>query len=649
MLLSRRFLVLTAWIFVGAAVVFSGSWWLTSSAARKALDKSARIAASDTAEYFAAEFPEIERMIQGAPPTPEQRHFVRDVIEHTRVFVVKLFGPDGELKFDSRYMDPHVAEQPLPTEARVQEARHRNEVHQNWPAVFAAKGDGERLPRFYAEAVERLIADGKQIGHLEVSIDQTARAQGAYEIARSYGAGIAALTTLAYLVPALGFLWGSQQQLRTREEMLKDARNDPLTGLVNRASFKELVDGKIEEAGTEHAFSIHFVDLDRFKDVNDTRGHAVGDELLRRAARRLTKAAGPDACVCRLGGDEFAIFQHGNTSEENSRLAERIIADLGEPFWAKDEIRIGASVGIARYPEDGRSTFDLLKAADLALYDAKRLGRGCFSFYHPAMQAREDRRASVKQRLIRAIDRHEFEIHYQPIYAMPGRALSGFEALLRLSDEEGGIPTSEFIAVAEETGAMDRLGKLVLEEACRTATYWQSGLIVAVNLSAAQFQAGTLVGFVREALATSGLPPRRLELEVTESILMADPDAVALQLDSLREMGVSIALDDFGTGYSSLSYLWAFPFDKLKIDGSFIRNLEQGNERSEAFLNSVVALGEALGLSITVEGVQTSSQAEQISRMNVNFVQGYHYGRPMPSQAKDSLLREDRQGSSEDA
>jgi diguanylate cyclase (GGDEF)-like protein len=375
------------------------------------------------------------------------------------------------------------------------------------------------------------------------------------------------------------------------------------------------------------------LDLDRFKNVNDSLGHAAGDALLREVANRLRSALRSTDVLARLGGDEFAIIQAGSDDQSTSSvdLATRICKRIAEPFLLLGrEIEVGASIGIAMVPEHGNDRERLLKKADLALYRSKSAGRNCFTLYDEAMSAELEARNTLESDLRDAIARCHFEVHYQPFFDVETGDRRGLEALVRWRHPTRGlVPPDQFIPLAEETGLIVPLGEWVLRRACDDATSWPAGIKVAVNLSSVQFKQADLFDVIQSALKNSGLPPERLEIELTESVLLERAVENHAFMQKLRGIGVSLSLDDFGTGYSSLSCLTAFPFDKIKIDKSFIRNLTK-RDKSSAIISSIVTLARGLDMSVTAEGVETSEQFEQLRALGVNFAQGYLLGRPVP-------------------
>jgi diguanylate cyclase (GGDEF)-like protein len=415
------------------------------------------------------------------------------------------------------------------------------------------------------------------------------------------------------------------------------ARHDALTNLPNRLLFLE----KMEEAlACGEEFVVLFLDLDRFKNVNDTLGHPVGDALLCAVTKRLQMAVRGMDTVARLGGDEFAIIQVGAQPSDASELAGRIIESISESFHIMEhQVVIGTSVGIAIAPTDGSEPDQLLRNADMALYRAKSDGRGAYHFFQPDMDAQMQARHALELDLRKALIAGEFELHYQPLIELASGRVSGFEALARWNHpERGQIAPDVFIPVAEEIGLIVPLGDWVLKQACRDAATWPGKLSVAVNLSAAQFRNSTLALSVTAALGASGLDAKRLELEITESVLLQDDRTVLDALHQMRGLGVRISMDDFGTGYSSLSYLRSFPFDKIKIDRSFIRELGRKND-CVAIIRAVTRLGNNLGMATTAEGVETEEQLEILRAEGCTQAQGFLFSTPRPAAEVPAMLR----------
>lgn len=412
------------------------------------------------------------------------------------------------------------------------------------------------------------------------------------------------------------------------------AHYDSLTGLANRNLFKERIDEALARSpGPEAAFAVLLLDLDKFKSVNDALGHQCGDALLKQVASRIKAQIRDVDTAARIGGDEFAVIvAAGRAAMQDgaASLAARLVQAIAEPYHIDGHpVVIGCSIGVAMAPEHGMRVDEILRNADLALYKSKNAGRNCFHIYSAELKAEADRRNVLEIELREAIWREEIEVFYQPVIELgTGRAKS-VEALARWHHSTRGfIPPAEFIAVAEASGLIVELGNQVLAKACRDAVTMPGDVKVAVNLSALQFAGTNLIDSVTFALAESGLPESRLELEITESVFLADTRENLKTLERLKALGVSIALDDFGVGYSSLSYLTAFPFDKVKIDKSFIDRIDRCE--TVAVLKSIVQLAKTLKLSIVAEGVETSEQVARVHSLGIAFGQGYFFSRPVP-------------------
>ncbi len=412
------------------------------------------------------------------------------------------------------------------------------------------------------------------------------------------------------------------------------AHHDALTGLSNRAAFALALGRHLGEQTREPVpFALLGVDLDRFKAVNDTLGHPVGDKLLKRVAHRLRAAVRATDTVARIGGDEFSILLAGPvTPDAAGALASRVVEMVRRPFILDGEvITIGASVGVALAPQDGRSPVALMKSADLALYRAKVEGGNTVRFFEPGTDMLVQQRRVVEKELRRALRQDELDVFYQPLFDIRTQSVQGFEALVRWRHPERGLLLpAAFIGVAEETGLIVPIGARVLAIATRQAVAWGDNVSIAVNLSAVQFADGNIIDTVRNALEESGLEPHRLELEITESVLLRDSTATLTILHDLRDLGVRISMDDFGTGYSSLRYLRSFPFDKIKIDRSFVQEM-LSNEECATIIDAVIGIGRRLGITTTAEGVETPEQMGRLCEEGCDMVQGYLIGRPAPA------------------
>ena len=434
-----------------------------------------------------------------------------------------------------------------------------------------------------------------------------------------------------------------RERLRTEARIRTLAFNDPLTGLANRTRFFDLLSlHAASRRERDQAFAVLMLDLDRFKPVNDMLGHAAGDLVLGMVADRLSAVLRDDDVVARLGGDEFAVLQLGATEQDASALAGRIVETIGaRPFMLDGQsVHLGTSVGIALAPTDGHDPAELMRNADLALYAAKADGRATFRRYDVSLDEKTRERRAMEAGLRLALAEGQLELHYQPLVDARTGRISSAEALVRWNHPERGlIPPADFIGLAEETGLILPLGDWVLRTACAEAATWPEDMSVAVNLSPAQFRERSLVAQVASALASAGLSAERLELEITEGVLLTDEIKTLETLNALRASGVHISMDDFGTGYSSLSYLRKFPFDKIKIDQSFVRQVPHDAE-SAAIVRAIITMGMCLGMSTTVEGVETSEQFAFSVAEGCDTIQGYHISRPLDRVGFAALLDE---------
>jgi len=424
----------------------------------------------------------------------------------------------------------------------------------------------------------------------------------------------------------------------------QEAMRDSLTGLCSRLLFQERVTAAL--GGSENGPfkpAVMLIDLDRFKAVNDTLGHPVGDALLRLVSKRLRSVVRQDDAIARLGGDEFAVLvSPALEQDEMAALAGRIIDVIGRPYLVDGHlVNVGASIGIAVSSQEGCEYNQLLRSADLALYTAKNAGRSTYSFFEPAMNARALARRALEIDLRKALALGEFELHYQPQIDLESEAVVGFEALVRWRHPERGLVSpADFIPLAEEIGLIVPLGDWVMREACAEAVGWPAEISVAVNVSPYQFEdCSRLVDTIAKALSWSGLPGSRLEIEITESVLLRSEKTVIAALHCVRAMGVRVAMDDFGTGYSSLSQLHSFPFDKIKIDRSFVKdNADPAGQN--AIIRAITALGVSLGMATIAEGVETPDQLARIRAEGCTSVQGYLFSRPVPVEQISGLITE---------
>ena len=502
------------------------------------------------------------------------------------------------------------------------------------PVVETREGNAPDLPSFYARAYVPVLVDQVPIAVVAAYVDQTQERDRVHYAFLLAAVSLCLLSGLSFGIPAVALYRRTKEKQHGDRRIRFLAHHDALTGLANRARLVERLDEALAALPSRGgSFAVHFIDIDGFKEINDSVGHDGGNFVLTSVAERLRAAAQPGAVVARLGGDEFVVIQSrvdGKHAAEEfaNRLARALIAPMR---FKENEIAAMASVGVALAPADGNDPERLLKSADLALQKCKSDGRNCVRFFRPEMDAALLERIELEKAIRNAVLNDRFMLHYQPMIQISGRRLVGFEALIRLPAEDGSlIPPLVFIPVAEELRLIDRIGAWVLREACRTAALWPKHLTIAVNLSPAQFAAGSVSAMVAATLEETGLEPHRLELEITESLLLGNTQANLTELQTLKAMGVAIVMDDFGTGYSSLSYLWRFPFDKIKIDRSFMQGFEDSRRDAETVVKTIIGLGRELNMRVTVEGVETARQAAFLEKAEGDQAQGFYFGRPVP-------------------
>ncbi len=430
----------------------------------------------------------------------------------------------------------------------------------------------------------------------------------------------------------LGTVCDITEEIEAKARIEHISQHDALTGLANRHRLNHFLNARLDDGlSGERPMFVLALDLDRFKPVNDAFGHAAGDLVLREIANALTGSTRGTDLVARLGGDEFIVVTTDcRTQEQAERLCHRLIEQINQPIRiVGNEISVGASIGVVAAPYDGLTAEDLLRYADIALYEAKSSGRNLFRFYEPAMNERIMARRQLEMDMRQALQRHEFRLDFQPRYDAASQRIVGAEALVRwLHPARGLLSPASFIPLAEETGLIVELSDWVLGEACASALEWGDGLMVSVNLSPVEFQRDDLVERIAAVLNRTGIAPQRLELEITESVMLEDAAAALITMNQLKTLGIRLSMDDFGTGYSSLSYLRSYPFDGIKIDRSFIAGLDQ-SQSSEAIVHAIVSMGHALSLTVTAEGIETVAQLGKLTELACDQAQGFYLGRPM--------------------
>lgn len=503
-------------------------------------------------------------------------------------------------------------------------------------------GDGETDPIHFAEVNHPVTANGETQYVIRLRLDQTERFEIYQAAVSTLSIILASIVLLAVGIPALLALRSRKQAELADQQVHFLARHDPLTGLLNRSSFLDQLEHASDtRRGVNEQIGLFIIDLDGFKGINDGFGHDVGDELLRQLADSL-KFQGEDLdAIARLGGDEFAAFVSFDPDEVDLHdLANHTLAALTGIYEVNGhDVVTTASIGVAVSPDDAELPAELMQKADIALYNVKTNGRNGYAFFERGMEKRMKKRRNMEALLRQARHDQAFELHFQPLFDQQSRDLIAFETLVRMRDEKGEfVPPDVFIPVAEDMGMMEELGEFILREATAAAMHWPNHVGLAVNLSPKQFESGKLVSIVSSALVRSGLKAERLELEITESLLMSNSQRNLRQLELLKDIGVSIAMDDFGTGYSSLGYLWKFPFDKIKIDKSFLGGMENVDEKANQIVSTIIALGHTLEMCVTAEGVETEAQADFLNEHKCDQLQGFLLGRPMPREEIDKFI-----------
>ena len=606
-------------------------------------------AASAWARQLATTVPDLDLVFLGERPSAQAQSVLTSLRAMSGLVRFKLYDLKGGLQLVSDSVD--TLPQPHDTDAASQDlARHVAQAGSG--AADVRQGDGIRVPKVYSRSIVPVRHGASIIGVAEIWSDQSDSTAASETSIR-----LAALATAVAIALGIGAvaLFLRQRAGHARHAPARAAflsEHDVLTGALNHRDFSRRVEQACQQARARHgsaasSLAVICIDLDSFGDINNRHGHAVGDELLRRTGERLQSVLRGADLLARLAGDRFAVLQHGAAGSGSvTALVQRIVSRLSETHdlpGLPDALSVTASVGAALHGVDGDDASALMHNAELALLRAKASGRGSWSFYDASLDRRLQEHRALANELREALAHGRLQLHFQPLYGSSATALPaalsatliGYEALARWPHPtRGWVPPVEFIPVAEQTGQIQALGRWVLAAACAEAATWPAGLSVAVNLSAAQFGSGaasqTIVAEVAAALQTSGLAPGRLELEITESLLMNHTEQVLATLHALRKLGVRIAMDDFGTGYSSLAYLWRFPFDKLKIDRAFTQGLAT-DPRVAVIVRSIVTMAHSLSIRVNAEGVETVAQRDALWLQGCDELQGYLLGRPVPT------------------
>jgi diguanylate cyclase (GGDEF)-like protein len=623
-LLFRRSLIFAAvgMVFLGFAV-----WFGINAAVNRAVSADAEHKAREWAGYFIEQMPNLNRLIETGNPDASQMERIAAAEKIGDVFRFKLFDRRGVLTLISDEGTFAMSEDGNVKALEV--------LRSGISKVSLQDGRGkESRPPVYVEAYVPIVdGPGGVRGVVEVYIDQTNTASLFKTSFAALSFALALAGALAFGLPMTAYLLRSRQASEVRQRAEYLAHYEPMTGLLNRASFTEKLDSILRRRDQSQSLALVLLDVDEFKGINDVHGHGAGNEFLMHVANGIASVCRGTDIAARPGGDEFILALTDRSELEVIELVDRLRREASHPVLIQGKsmaAKLSAGIYMVNCGVDGMD--DAMHKADVALHQAKLDGGNTCRLFSEDVEISMQARRDLEQLIRSTAEQEGFELHYQPLLHTESGACAGFEALLRLPDGKGGlISPVTCIPVIEALGLINVVGKWVIEEAARTAATWPSHLFVSVNLSVKQFEDGQLAGHVKNALAESGLKPKRLELEVTETLLMQNTESIAQQINELRLLGVSIAMDDFGTGYSSLGYLWQFGFDKLKIDQSFVAALSHNDNKALEILDTIIMLGHKLDMTVTAEGIETAHQAEVLSSLSCDQVQGFLYGRPIPS------------------
>jgi diguanylate cyclase (GGDEF)-like protein len=627
-LLYRRSLIfaVVSMVVLGCAVFFG-----INAAVNRAVSADAEYEAQEWVAHFIEDMPNLDRLINTGKPDPRQRERIATAANVGDVFRFKLYDRQGV----TTLISDESASAVDTTSHEEEKAEALMVMRTGIGMIIVDHGsEKENQPMIFVEALVPIVdGHGGVRGAVEIYMDQSHTATLFKTTFAALSLGLALVAALTFGLPMMAYLLRHRQANEARARVDYLAHYEPMTGLRNRASFTDKLDSMLRRKDQSQSLALVLLDVDNFKGINDAHGHEAGDEFLKHVADCITGLCRETDIAARPGGDEFILAITGRSESEIVELVEQLMRDIAEPIVRRDKSISGKlSVGIYMVDRHADKMADALHKADVALYQAKTDGRNVYRLFTEDMEIGMQARRELEQLIRTTTEQESFELHYQPLLHAGSRACAGFEALLRLPDGKGGfISPGTCIPVIEAMGLINKVGKWAIEEATRTAATWPTHLFVSVNLSVKQFEDNVLIEHVKSALESSGLRPKQLELEVTETLLMQNTDSIAKQLGELRQLGVSIAMDDFGTGYSSLGYLWQYRFDKLKIDRSFVSALDKPHKKAREILDMIIMLGHKLEMTVTAEGIETEHQSEVLSELACDHVQGFLYGRPTPA------------------
>lgn len=590
------------------------------------------------AKFFATKLPNIEVLVSTGIPTERQEEIIQSIIDADDVFRFLIFDPEGHLVYVSDI-----------EEYRIERGPNVNEIAfdvystgKSWVEVRSGV-DNPHRPVAYAQTIVPVVSqDDVRIGTVEVFTDQTKIKDLLRTQFQPILYALPFLCAMLYLIPSLGFVLKANQLRKRALEVEHLNRYDTLTGVLNRGTLTKHLDTQLKRKKKAIPIGVMFIDVDKFKEINDQYGHEFGDVYLCHIADKLQTILSKRGLVGRMGGDEFVLTVQKLTRTEFVTLAEVLRSKINRPFRHRGQTIVG-SISIGCYHcKDNELLRDIVHKADLALYSAKTNGRNRVEHYCEGLEGIQARRRLIEDHLQIAFEKDRFHIQFQPIINATNKKVAGFEALLRIdTDCDPPLSPAEFIPIAEEIGLIDEIGLLVLRKSIVQAKLWPDNVFISVNLSPLQFRSGTIFQKTRNLLDELGFPTNRLEFEITESTLANEDFNVAKQLLDLSELGITIAMDDFGTGYSSLGHLWQYPFDKLKIDRSFLLGFDDNHERHRDIIETIVTLGHKMGMRVVAEGIEKEDHVNLLEEVKCDLYQGFFFGKPMSGALATEFLLEE--------
>ncbi len=616
-------------------VIILGVHFIIDRAIFYAVEGHAQASALEWTEKFNANLSNENTALSEGEISSDQRQVIDAAAAHGNAYAFIVYDPDGRAIYSSDY---GVIDTEAVTTVNQDALAVVASGEPNMTVIQKTSHSGN-LNVFVDAMVPAKRPDGMVVGAIQLYLDRSDTSSLYKSFLDWIGWVLPAVCAVVYAVPAAAFVFMRERAFAKQEHVNHLSKYDTLTGALNRRSLNVECEKLFASRTPDSRIGILFIDVDKFKSVNDLYGHEFGDVYLQNVSERLKECVTEEDWVARIGGDEFVVVCHEATASQLETLAVKILDKSREPFKHKGTTVQGSlSIG-TRLVEPSDTVKDAFHAADLALYQAKANGRNQVQAYFPALDAAMMRRCTIEKRLRQALENDDFDVNYQQLTNPDDRSVIGFEALLRLNDESGApISPEEFIPVAEEAGIIHELGIKTLRRAIEVAKTWPEHVYLSVNLSPAQFQSGDLDTQVAAVLSDLDFDASRLELEVTESLLMSNEESVSSQLLGFKQQGISIAMDDFGTGYSSLGYLWKYNFDKLKIDRVFLEGLEFDGDRYGGIIETIVMLGNKMGMQVTVEGVENKTHTDLLDGLPCDQYQGFLFGRPLPAEETLNLF-----------